>query len=173
VAQIIARTSAAAISGTCVNATHLGEDVTRARRVSTTHEACTELPRREQQVDVVAAHEVLGHPDDGTHERRLAVVVLRVLRHVAGRANTHTHSSARSPAQYLFDNFANPTNIQPISSCSTPHRDAPCQLRHLDLGLEVALEASEQHLPLRRLESVHESLHPEDTPHMHHTAYSS
>jgi hypothetical protein len=43
----------------------------------------SELPRGVQQVDVVAAHEVLRQAHDGGGQGGLAVVVRRVLRHVA------------------------------------------------------------------------------------------
>ena len=38
----------------------------------------------------------------------------------------------------------------------SPHSGPTCQLRHLDLLLEIPLEAGEEHLPLRWLEAVHE-----------------
>lgn len=61
----------------------LSEDVTRARGVLASLQARAELAVGHEQVDVVAAHEVLRHVDDGARERDLAVVVGRVLRHVA------------------------------------------------------------------------------------------
>ena len=90
----------------------LREDVSRARGVLAAHDARAELARGRQQVDVVRAHEVLRHADDRAREAHLAVVVGRVLGHVAR------------------------------------------QLRHLDLLLELALEAGEEHLALRRLQPV-------------------
>ncbi len=48
-------------------------------------EARAELSRGHQQVDVVGADKVLRQVDDGGRQRRLAVVVGGVLRHVAGQ----------------------------------------------------------------------------------------
>ena len=45
-------------------------------------ESCPELPTRHQQVDVVAAHKVLGEVHYGAHERRLPVVVGGMFRNV-------------------------------------------------------------------------------------------
>jgi len=46
---------------------------------------CAELSTGVQQVDVVAAHKVLRQTNDGGLEAGLAVVVGRVLRHVASQ----------------------------------------------------------------------------------------
>ena len=54
-----------------------------ARVVLAALEARAELPARHQEVHVVRAHEVLRHAHDRALERGLAVVVGRLLRHVA------------------------------------------------------------------------------------------
>lgn len=60
-----------------------GEDVTRAGGVFAPVDASAELTQRLQDVDVVAAHEVLGQVDDGHHQRLL-------------RADTRHQPSTRS-----------------------------------------------------------------------------
>eukprot|EP00964_Phaeocystis_antarctica_P055492 scaffold32647_cov80-Phaeocystis_antarctica.AAC.1 len=62
----------------------LGEDVTRRRGVLAAEQPRAELAGRVEQRDVVGPDEGLRHADDGAGERGLAVVVGRVLGHVAG-----------------------------------------------------------------------------------------
>ncbi|KAH9404955.1 hypothetical protein TYRP_000789 [Tyrophagus putrescentiae] len=67
-----------------------GEDVTRTGGVLAARQARPKLPVRLQQVDVVAAHKVLRHVDDGRLEGHLAVVVGALLAHRAGQLR-HLH----------------------------------------------------------------------------------
>ena len=68
----------------------IGVDITGRRRILTALNAGTELSLRNQPRDIVGSHEVLRHSHDGLIQRRLTVVVPRVLRHVScelGHAN--------------------------------------------------------------------------------------
>ena len=58
-------------------------DITGRRRILTALNASTELSLRNQPRNVVRTHEVLRHAHDGLVQRRLAVVVARVLRDVS------------------------------------------------------------------------------------------
>ena len=58
-------------------------DITGRRCVLTTLDARPKLSLRNQPRDVVGPHEVLSHTDDGLVQRRLTVVVARVLRYVS------------------------------------------------------------------------------------------
>lgn len=70
------------------------EDVTRAGAVLAALQARAELAARVEEVDVVGADVVLREAHDGGLQARLAVVVRRVLAHVA-RELRHLHVRTR------------------------------------------------------------------------------
>ena len=61
----------------------LGVNIPRARSVLAAEEAAAELADGPQEIHVVRADEVLGHADDRGVQGRLAVMIGRVLGHVA------------------------------------------------------------------------------------------
>mmetsp|Transcript_129065 Transcript_129065/g.413561 ORF Transcript_129065/g.413561 Transcript_129065/m.413561 type:complete len:216 (+) Transcript_129065:1571-2218(+) len=67
------------------NPLQAGVDVTRAGRVLPTLKTSTELPRGNQQVDVVGSHKALCHANDCALKRRFAMMVRAVLRNVTSQ----------------------------------------------------------------------------------------
>ena len=86
------------------------------------HVPRAELPSRIEEGDVVGAREVLRHVDDGRMERRFAVVVGRLLGHVAGKLR-HLHFAVQFPLEARIQDLRVVKGLSAMSS--RPKREKP------------------------------------------------
>ncbi len=113
---------------------------------------------RNQQVDVVAAHIVLCQPHNGTLQTLLTMVVSRVLRHIASKlshlysicTNSNLNHALPGPQVQLS---CGPHVVQ--ASFFWEKKQSFSVSPHLDICLQVPLEAGEQDLALPWLEPIH------------------
>jgi hypothetical protein len=116
---------------------HVGEDIPRAGSVLSTLKTSSELAVRVEDVEVVGSDEGLRETDDGALQRGIAVVVGGVLGDIAGELTDLRVRKGERKGESVTSRVR--------------RREGRA---HLDLSLELPLEAREEDLALTRLEAV-------------------